>query len=81
MPIPVALWSPGIPELLVVLVLVLILFGAGKLPSVFRSLGEGLRSFREGQDGTSPTDVGTDKPRALDGERVQDAEEIKTPVR
>ena len=80
MPIPIAMWSPGIPELLLVLVLVLILFGAGKLPSVFRTLGEGIRSFREGQEGVSPADSDS-APRAIDGERVQDAEELKTPVR
>jgi len=34
-------------ELLIVLVVVLIVFGAGKLPSVFAQLGRGIRSFRE----------------------------------
>jgi sec-independent protein translocase protein TatA len=38
----------GTTELLVILVLVLIIFGAGKLPQVGKSLGEGLRNFKEG---------------------------------
>ena len=41
---------PGFPEMAIVLVLVLILFGAGKLPEVFGSMGEGVKRFREAQD-------------------------------
>lgn len=37
----------GTTELIIVLVLVLILFGAGKLPSVLRSMGEGVRAFKD----------------------------------
>jgi sec-independent protein translocase protein TatA len=38
----------GTSELLIILVLVLIIFGAGKLPQVGKSLGEGLRNFKDG---------------------------------
>lgn len=38
----------GTSELLIILVLVLIVFGAGKLPQVGKSLGEGLRNFKDG---------------------------------
>ena len=38
----------GTTELLLILVLVLIIFGAGKLPQVGKSLGEGLRNFKDG---------------------------------
>jgi sec-independent protein translocase protein TatA len=37
----------GGPELILLLVVVLIVFGAGKLPSVFGQLGKGVRTFRE----------------------------------
>ena len=37
----------GGPELVLVLVVVLIVFGAGKLPTVFGQLGKGVRTFRE----------------------------------
>lgn len=37
----------GGPELIFLLVIVLIVFGAGKLPDVFGQLGRGVRSFRE----------------------------------
>jgi sec-independent protein translocase protein TatA len=40
-------------EMGVVLIIVMILFGAGKLPQVFRSMGEGMKAFKDGQrDGT-----------------------------
>lgn len=39
---------PGMQELLIILVLVLIIFGAGKLPQVGGQLGKGLRNFKDG---------------------------------
>ncbi len=36
----------GIWELLVILLIVVLIFGAGKLPQLGRSLGEGIRNFR-----------------------------------
>lgn len=36
-------------ELGIVLVIVLILFGAGKLPQVFEAFGKGVKSFRDAQ--------------------------------
>lgn len=38
----------GTQELLIILVLVLIIFGAGKLPQLGASLGKGLRDFKSG---------------------------------
>jgi len=44
----------GTSELIIILVLVLIIFGAGKLPNVGKSLGEGLRNFKDGmKDGAA----------------------------
>jgi len=40
----------GAPELLIVLLIVLLIFGAGKLPEVFGSLGKGLREFKKSQN-------------------------------
>lgn len=38
----------GTTELLIVLALVLLLFGAGKLPQLGRGIGEGIRNFKSG---------------------------------
>ena len=46
--LPLLLGVPGWPELLVILVIVLLIFGSGKLSSIGRGLGEGIRNFRKG---------------------------------
>ncbi len=38
-------------HLLIVLAVILIVFGAGKLPNVMGDLGRGIRSFKEGLEG------------------------------
>jgi sec-independent protein translocase protein TatA len=43
--------SLGPTELILILVIVLVLFGAGKLPQVFGSLGRGIKEFREASEG------------------------------
>ncbi len=37
----------GMPELLVILVIVLIIFGAGKLPEIGAGLGKGIKNFKK----------------------------------
>ena len=44
----------GGPEAMFILVIVLIVFGAGRLPEVFGQLGKGIRSFREESTSTEP---------------------------
>jgi sec-independent protein translocase protein TatA len=38
----------GIPELLIILVIVVLLFGATRLPNIGKGLGEGIRNFKKG---------------------------------
>lgn len=40
--------SFGLPELLIILVIVVVIFGASKLPQLGKGLGEGISNFREG---------------------------------
>jgi sec-independent protein translocase protein TatA len=40
----------GAPELLIVLVIVLVVFGGAKLPKLARSLGQAQREFKAGTD-------------------------------
>ncbi|GHV02845.1 hypothetical protein AGMMS50229_00340 [Campylobacterota bacterium] len=37
---------PGMPELIVILVIVLVLFGAKKIPELARGLGSGIKNFK-----------------------------------
>jgi sec-independent protein translocase protein TatA len=46
--------SFGAPELLVVLAIVLLLFGARKLPDLARSLGRSTREFKKGMSEDEP---------------------------
>lgn len=41
----------GIWEIVLILVIILIVFGVGKLPQVGNAIGKGLRSFKKGQAG------------------------------
>ncbi len=41
----------GVPELLIVLVVVLLLFGPGRISKTAGELGKGIRSFRDGLTG------------------------------
>jgi sec-independent protein translocase protein TatA len=38
--------SLGLPEIIVIVLVVLLLFGARRIPEVMRSLGQGLREFK-----------------------------------
>jgi sec-independent protein translocase protein TatA len=49
--------SIGGPELLLILAVVLIVFGAGKLPDVLGQLGKGVRSFRDESQNDKPASV------------------------
>jgi sec-independent protein translocase protein TatA len=40
--------SLGLPELLVIFAIILVIFGAGKLPQLGKGLGEGISNFRDG---------------------------------
>ncbi len=37
----------GVPELLIILVIVLVIFGAGRLTEIMGALGKGIREFRQ----------------------------------
>lgn len=51
----------GGPELLIILVVVLLLFGAARLPSLARSLGASAKEFRKGvEEGTADADEDAD---------------------
>ena len=40
----------GMPELIVILVIILIIFGAGKLPEIGSGLGKAIRNFKGASD-------------------------------
>jgi len=55
----------GVPEMLIILVIVLIIFGAGKLPQIGEGLGKGIRNFKKASKESEAIDVtpeGEEKP-------------------
>jgi len=42
----------GAPELIILLVIVILLFGVGRITKISGELGKGIRSFKEGLQGT-----------------------------
>ena len=49
----------GMPELLIIFLIVLVVFGAGKLPQLGKGLGQGISNFREGLKGDDKKTQGT----------------------
>ncbi|NRF38175.1 MULTISPECIES: twin-arginine translocase TatA/TatE family subunit [Pedobacter] len=46
----------GTPEIAVILVVVLLLFGGKKIPELMSGLGKGIREFNNGKDGVGDVD-------------------------
>ena len=44
----------GIPELVIILIIVLVIFGAGKLPEIGKAIGSAISEFRKASKGSSP---------------------------
>ncbi|RZK72901.1 MAG: twin-arginine translocase TatA/TatE family subunit [Pedobacter sp.] len=55
----------GTPEIIIIAVVVLLLFGGKKIPELMRGLGKGVKEFKDGKDGT-------------DGEQVDPSNRDKT---
>jgi sec-independent protein translocase protein TatA len=54
----------GFQELLVILLIVIIIFGASKLPQLGKGLGEGIRNFKKGLKGDEPpANSNNDRPK------------------
>jgi sec-independent protein translocase protein TatA len=59
----------GFPEIIVILVIVLLIFGAGKLPEIMGSVGKGIKDFKKAikepdkEDSASPAHNDTTKNR------------------
>jgi sec-independent protein translocase protein TatA len=57
--------SIGLPELLIILAVLLLLFGAKRLPEMARSLGRSSKEFKKGmKDGADDDDVVEEKKSA-----------------
>jgi len=64
----------GLPEVLIFLVVVLLLFGASRVPEIGRSLGKGMREFKDAVTGHD--ERASSLPRA-----PEDEEQVASPPR
>lgn len=63
-------------ELLVVALIILLIFGAKRVPEIFRSMGSGVNEFKKGlREGSeeSPTDNASEKKQANTSERSKES--------
>ena len=80
----------GFPELLIIMVVILLLFGAKRIPEIAGSMGKGIKEFKKNiNDATREVTEETKSPAALDSpsrltaadlERRRAAEEAERPA-
>ena len=62
--------SLGLPELLILLAIVVLIFGVNKLPRLGKGLGEGIRNFKDSvksdDKSASPNDGGESNKESID---------------
>ena len=64
---------PGLPELTIILIIVVLLFGAKKIPDLAKGLGSGIKNFKNAiKDDEEATKVATDE-----GKKINPNEEAK----
>jgi sec-independent protein translocase protein TatA len=63
--------SVGWPQLLIVLLIVLVIFGAKRLPEMGRSLGSGMREFKDSITGKNDPDDGV-----ISGDVVSERQQV-----
>jgi sec-independent protein translocase protein TatA len=52
----------GFQELLIIFLIIVVIFGASKIPQLGRGLGEGIRNFKRGLKGDEPAELEEGKP-------------------
>ena len=59
----------GMPELIIILVIVLIIFGAGKLPEIGGAIGKGIKNFKKSVHDKDEIDVTPDSKKIDDSKK------------
>ncbi len=67
----------GPMEIVLILVIILIIFGVGKLPQVGGAIGKGIREFRKGQRGEYEEEEEEAKPKKMASGNIAESEAKK----
>ena len=57
----------GVTELILILLIILVIFGAGKLPEIGAGLGKGIKNFKKATAGEDEIDVTPEKKEIKEG--------------
>lgn len=63
----------GPTELIIILFIILIVFGAGKLPEIGGALGKGIKAFKKGQDEEESSETIVQKEDVTETEKTSDS--------
>lgn len=61
----------GVPELILILIIGLVVFGPGKLPGVGKALGQSIKEFKQANSDDNKT-VDATEPKKLDAQKLDD---------
>jgi sec-independent protein translocase protein TatA len=56
--------SLGAPEIILIIIAILILFGGKKIPELMKGLGKGMKEFKDAQNGESSNPTNTTEEKA-----------------
>ena len=70
---------PGMMEWIIILVIVLIFFGAGKLPDVMSQFGKGIKAFKDGANGEDDEPEGAARREGNAPRKALPADELDDP--
>jgi len=62
---------PGAPEILLILVIVLLIFGGKKIPELMKGLGKGVKEFKKGMEDIKDIKSDIEKPVGKQTEDVK----------
>ena len=66
---------PGMGELLVILLIVLVIFGAGKLPSIGEAFGKSIRNFKKASSDNDEIEVKRSAAASLGGKPAKELDD------
>ena len=71
-----AIGTPGVPELIIILVVLLLLFGGTRLPQLAKGMGKSIREFKKGiNEGEDEAEL--DRTRARERLRTADTDRLR----